>query len=183
MVYAFDQLAYQGIHQVPSTSTVLSDVMASKYAAQLGKCWYGKLTPWYAWRRTEDERQDKVQRVHTCWSPKRHIPLVSLLLWHNINDCCTFIWPIYWVHGLFIDTVSLVIPGDHIAKGILIWSHHENKIIVDQTLAFFSDRYCWEVCNCRRWHSDRLKVSIRYRVLNTAWCFMTTAVNCLRVIA
>jgi len=29
----------------------------------------------------EDKRKFKVQRVHTCWNPKRHISLVSL-------NCC-----------------------------------------------------------------------------------------------
>ena len=28
----------------------------------------------------EDKRKDKAQRVHTCQNPKRHIPLVNLLL-------------------------------------------------------------------------------------------------------
>ena len=29
----------------------------------------------------DDKRKDKVQMVHTHWNPKRHMPLVSLLLW------------------------------------------------------------------------------------------------------
>jgi len=29
----------------------------------------------------EDKRNNKVQSLHTCWNPKRHISLVSLLLW------------------------------------------------------------------------------------------------------
>jgi len=31
----------------------------------------------------EDERKDEVQKPHTYHNPKRHIPLVSLLLWHK----------------------------------------------------------------------------------------------------
>ena len=26
----------------------------------------------------EDKRKDKAQTEHTCWNPKRHIPLVSI---------------------------------------------------------------------------------------------------------
>ena len=26
---------------------------------------------------------------------------------------------------------------DHIAEGIILWSHHEKMVIIDQTLAFF----------------------------------------------
>ena len=32
----------------------------------------------------EVKRKGKVQMVHTCQNHKRHIPLVSLLLWHKI---------------------------------------------------------------------------------------------------
>ena len=41
----------------------------------------------------EDKRKDKVQRAHTRRNPKRHIPLVSLLLWHKMVAMCCFIWP------------------------------------------------------------------------------------------
>ena len=37
-------------------------------------------------RPTEGKRKDKVQRAHTCQYPKRHIPLVSLILWHKNGD-------------------------------------------------------------------------------------------------
>ena len=42
----------------------------------------------------EDKRKDKAQRTYTCQNPKRHIPLVSLLLWHKMVTVCCFIWPL-----------------------------------------------------------------------------------------
>ena len=38
-----------------------------------------------------DKRKDKAQRVHTCWNSKRHIPLVSLLLWRKMGTVHCFI--------------------------------------------------------------------------------------------
>ena len=35
-------------------------------------------------KQPEHERKDKAQRACTHWNPKRHIPLVSLLLWHKM---------------------------------------------------------------------------------------------------
>ena len=35
-------------------------------------------------RLIEDKRKDKAQKAYTHWNTKRHIPLVSLLLWHKI---------------------------------------------------------------------------------------------------
>ena len=32
----------------------------------------------------EDKRKDKAQKAYTHCNPKRHIPLVSLLLWHKM---------------------------------------------------------------------------------------------------
>ena len=43
-------------------------------------------------RRPEDKRKDKVQRAHTGWNPKRHIELVSLLLWHKMVAVRWFVW-------------------------------------------------------------------------------------------
>ena len=42
----------------------------------------------------EDKRKYKVQRAHTHWNPKRHTPLVSLLLWHKMVAVRCFIWPL-----------------------------------------------------------------------------------------
>ena len=42
----------------------------------------------------EDKRKDKVQRAHTHWNPKRHVPLVSLLLWRKMVAVHCFIWPV-----------------------------------------------------------------------------------------
>ena len=42
----------------------------------------------------EDERRDKTQRTYTCRNPKRHIPLVSLLLWRNMVAMRYFVWPL-----------------------------------------------------------------------------------------
>ena len=38
----------------------------------------------------EDKRKDKAQIEHTCWNPKRLIPLVSLLLWRKMVVMCCF---------------------------------------------------------------------------------------------
>ena len=38
--------------------------------------------------------KDKVQRAHTRRNPKRHIPLVSLLLLHKMVTVHCFIWPL-----------------------------------------------------------------------------------------
>ena len=50
----------------------------------------------------EDKRKDKAQRTHTRWNPKRHIPLVSLLLWRKIVAMHCFVWPL----GLRLWSVS-----------------------------------------------------------------------------
>ena len=42
----------------------------------------------------EDKRKDKAQREHTHWKPKRHIPLVNLLLWHKMVAVHYFVWPL-----------------------------------------------------------------------------------------
>ena len=42
----------------------------------------------------EDERRDKAQRTYTGRNPKRHIPLVSLLLWRKMVAVHCFIWPV-----------------------------------------------------------------------------------------
>ena len=39
----------------------------------------------------EDKRNKEAQRPHTCQNPKRHISLVSLLLWHKMVAVC-FVW-------------------------------------------------------------------------------------------
>ena len=41
----------------------------------------------------EDKRKDKAQRAQTRQNPKRHIPEVSLLLWHEMVPICCFVWP------------------------------------------------------------------------------------------
>ena len=40
----------------------------------------------------EDKRKDEVHRAYTCRNPKRHIPLVSLLLWREMVTVCSFVW-------------------------------------------------------------------------------------------
>ena len=42
----------------------------------------------------EDKRKDKAQRAYTHLHPKRHIPLVSLLLWRKMVVVCCFVWPL-----------------------------------------------------------------------------------------
>ena len=42
----------------------------------------------------EDKRKDKAQRAHTRQDPKRHIPLVSLLLWRKMVGVHCFVWPL-----------------------------------------------------------------------------------------
>ena len=42
----------------------------------------------------EDKRKDKEQRAYTHWNPKRHIPLVSLLLWCKMVAVRCFVWPL-----------------------------------------------------------------------------------------
>ena len=34
-----------------------------------------------------------MKRAHTRWNPKRHIPLVSLLLWYKMVAVHCFVWP------------------------------------------------------------------------------------------
>ena len=46
--------------------------------------------------------KDKAQRAHTLWNPKRHTPLVSLLLWRRMVAVCCFVWPL----GLRLWSVS-----------------------------------------------------------------------------
>ena len=41
----------------------------------------------------EDKRINKAQRVHTHRNPERHMPLVSLLLWHKMVATRCFVWP------------------------------------------------------------------------------------------
>ena len=41
----------------------------------------------------EDERKGKAQRAYTPRNPKRHIPLVSLLLWRKMVTVYCFVWP------------------------------------------------------------------------------------------
>ena len=40
----------------------------------------------------EDKRKDKAQRAHTRRSSKRHIPLMSLLLWRKMVAVHCFVW-------------------------------------------------------------------------------------------
>ena len=42
----------------------------------------------------EDKRKDKAQRAHTHRNPKKHIPLVSLLLWRKMVAVYCFVWPL-----------------------------------------------------------------------------------------
>ena len=42
----------------------------------------------------EDKRKDKAQRAHTRRNPKRHIPLVSLLLLRKMVAVHCFVWPL-----------------------------------------------------------------------------------------
>ena len=51
---------------------------------------------WFHWMKKtssqiEDKRKDKAQGAYTHWNPKRHIPLVSLLLWCKIVAMHCFI--------------------------------------------------------------------------------------------
>ena len=47
----------------------------------------------------EDKSKNKVQRVHTCRDPRRHILLVSLLLWCKMVAVCKW-WPCAASFGL-----------------------------------------------------------------------------------
>ena len=42
----------------------------------------------------ENKIKDKAQRAYTHRNPKRHIPLVSLLLWHKMVAVLCFVWPL-----------------------------------------------------------------------------------------
>ena len=63
---------------------------------------------WFRWMKKktsnliEDKRKDKVQRAHTRRNPKRHIPLVSLLLWRKMVAVRCFVWAL----GLRLWSVS-----------------------------------------------------------------------------
>ena len=73
--------------------------MVLKYAAER-KCWIWKSNAsiWFPLQRRkttsliEDKGKGKAQKAHTCRNPKRHIPLVSLLLWHEMMAVRCFIW-------------------------------------------------------------------------------------------
>ena len=41
----------------------------------------------------QDKMKDKAQRARTRRNPKRHIPLVSLLLWRKMVAVRCFVWP------------------------------------------------------------------------------------------
>ena len=54
---------------------------------------------WFCWIKKassliEDERKDKAQRTYTRRNPKRHMSLVSLLLWRRMVAVHCFIWPL-----------------------------------------------------------------------------------------
>ena len=54
---------------------------------------------WLRWMKKtssliKDKRKDKAQRAYTCLNPKRHIPLVSLLLWHKMVTVRCVVWPL-----------------------------------------------------------------------------------------
>ena len=40
----------------------------------------------------EDERKGKAQKADTYRNQKRHMPSVSLLLWHEMVAMCCFVW-------------------------------------------------------------------------------------------
>ena len=61
-------------------------------------CWMNKKTS----SLIEDKRNDKAQRAYTHWNPKRHIPLVSLLLWCKMVAMRCLVWPL----GLRLWSVS-----------------------------------------------------------------------------
>ena len=54
---------------------------------------------WFCWMKKtssliEDKRKDKAQRAYMHRNPKRHIPLVSLLLWSKMVAVLSFTWPL-----------------------------------------------------------------------------------------
>ena len=62
---------------------------------------------WFRWMKKtssliEDKRKDKAHRAYTCWNPKKHIPPVSLLLWHKMVTVRCFVWTL----GLRLWSVS-----------------------------------------------------------------------------
>ena len=67
----------------------------------------------------EDERRDKGQRTYTRRNPKRHIPLVSLLLWHKIVAMRCLVWPV--ALRLVSKAVSLKFKFRRFKKNIYIW--------------------------------------------------------------
>ena len=42
----------------------------------------------------EDKTKGKAQKANTSWNQKKHIPQVSLLLWHEMVTVCCFVWPL-----------------------------------------------------------------------------------------
>ena len=53
----------------------------------------------------EDKRKDKAHRAYTRRNPKKHIPPVSLLLWHKMVTVRCFVWAL----GLRLWSVSEVV--------------------------------------------------------------------------
>ena len=65
---------------------------------------------WFRWMKKtssliEDKRKDKAQRANTRRNPKRHIPLVSLLLWRKMVAVRCFVWAL----GLRLWSVSAAV--------------------------------------------------------------------------
>ena len=59
--------------------------------------WKINTSIWFRWMKKtssliEDKRKDKAQRAHTRRNPKRHIPMVSLLLLRKMVAMHCFVW-------------------------------------------------------------------------------------------
>ena len=63
----------------------------------------------------EDERNNEAQRPLTHQNPKRHIPLVSLLLWRKIMAVHPFVWAL----GLRLGSVSEAVTPPQILLDLL----------------------------------------------------------------
>ena len=70
--------------------------------------WKINASVWFRWMKKktssliEDKRKDEAHMAHTRRNPKRHIPLVSLLLWRKMVTVRCFAWAL----GLRLWSVS-----------------------------------------------------------------------------
>jgi len=81
---------------IQTSSSIISSASVLNYSTvfKYGKVLIPKINAsiWLWHNLLKDERKYMMQREHTCRNPKRHISLVSLLLWHKMVVVHCFVW-------------------------------------------------------------------------------------------